>query len=251
MFRYFILLISLSLIFTSCEEENTPGNPANPANPPNYFIQDCDTARVEMFFTGTWFYNQYDNTYFDIDGQQDWNTDFSVTPAVNKPMCHQYLDESAMIAGGWTYLDLLINGFVPTQYGNKAELEYTAGNPDPELQIHLTEDESSSTGTTGSGFHLNIDIKNIFSQPIGIPINMVDEYLATNMVEDEFYATDITIIFTNIDPVAKVFEGNMQILFSPRISIIMPDGTIVYHEYDDGTNTSFSATVTNFKFTVQ
>jgi hypothetical protein len=251
MFRYFILLFSLSLIFMSCEEENTPGNPANPTNPPNYFIQDCDTAYVDMFFTGTSFFNQYDNTYFDIDGQQEWNTDFSVTPAVNKPMCHQYLDEPALIAAGWTYLDLLTNGFVPTQYGSKAELEYTAGNPDPELQIHLTEDEFSSTGIPGSGFHLNIDIENIFSQPTGIAINIIDEYSITNMVEDDFYATNISITFTNIDPIAKVFEGNIQISFSPRISIIWPDGTIEYHDYDAGTNTSFSATVSSFKFTAQ
>ena len=76
-------------------------------------------------------------------------------------MCHQYIDEPAMIAAGLTYVDIYTSTFVPRMYGSKAELEYTPGNPDPELQIHLTEDEYSSTGIPGSGFHLNIDVENI------------------------------------------------------------------------------------------
>ena len=95
--------------------------------------------------------------------------------------------------------------------------------------------------------------KNIYSTPLNIPITIVDEYFNTNdMVYDEFYATNCDITFTNIDQTLKVFEGYMDINFSPRITGVDPlTGVYIYDEYPVGTNTNFSARIDYFKFTAE
>ena len=171
---YTLTISSFILLFSNCEEENTPANPANPANPPNYFIQDCDTAQVIMYFTGTTFFKNEDGTYFNVDGHQDWNTDFSSLPITYVPMCSQYLNEPAVIAAGLTLFDILENTYVPREYGSKAKLDFDAANlANPTLEIHLTNGSSEMTGMKrDDAFHINIDIENILTS-----VNKTLEYL--------------------------------------------------------------------------
>ena len=70
---YILLTFPIILLFSNCEEEISPGNPTNPTGLPNYFIPDCDTMKVDIFFNNTYFFNEDDGVYFDIDGVQDWN----------------------------------------------------------------------------------------------------------------------------------------------------------------------------------
>ena len=233
------MLLVTFLIITSCEEENTPANPSNPANPANYFIMDCDTMNVDIEFTGTQFFNSNNGGTINIDGVQDWNN-----------TCYYYVDEAQMITDGVNYIDIMTSTFVPTQYASKAEFEFTSPS-NPNLEIHITNNDARITGAqVDDAFHLDITIPEIGTQPLNTPISIVGSKWK-NMLYDNFFDASYMITFTNIDMVNNVFEGNMSIQFSPQLLMNDINGNPIYTEYNNQTNTNFTATVNYFKFTLE
>ena len=247
---YILLTFSIILLFSNCEEEISPGNPTNPTGLPNYFIADCDTMKVDVFFNNTYFFNEDDGVYFDIDGVQDWNH-----------MCSQYVDEAAMITAGLTYVDIWTSTVVPTEYGSRAELKYNSSDPtNPTLEMSLTNDDSPSSGFWSDDFSLNLEIPDItnlaLTQISGVPTlyQYICGWLGPNMVYNEMYAATYDIEFdtisTNlpnggIDIANKIFQGNMLITFEKIIDYYDPiTGNPVYRDtYAPQTVFPFTANV--------
>ena len=242
---YSILITSIIiLLFSNCEDEEiSPGNPTNPPGLANYFIPDCDTMSVDITFTGTNFFNSDDGQYFNINGTQGWNN-----------MCSQYIDVPLMIANGLTYVDLWTSTVIPTEYGSNAELEYLSTNlANPTLEIHLTNNDLEMGGIIDDAFHLDLEIEEINLVPLNQYITFPSSSSSWDnsynyMVYGAFFNAEWRVKFTNIDMTNKVFEGDLEIDFSPHLDFYnLPD----YDAYDDGTSTSFSATVSHFKFTAE
>ena len=233
------ILITIPLIFNSCgEEENTPADPADPVNPASYVISDCDTMNVSIIFSGTQFMNSSNGNTFTIDGTQDWNN-----------TCHQYFDEAQMILDGVNYIDIVTSTLIPTEYGSTAELDY--GYSSPMLKIHLTNNEGEMSGMNiPDSYHLNIDFEDIQNQPLNTPI-IINGGMFDNMLYDNWFDAVYTVTFTNIDITNRVFEGSMGIQFSPRYLGEDFNGNPMYDDYLPQINTTFSANVSYFKFTVE
>ena len=246
--NYLLITFSVILLFSNCEEEEiSPGNPTNPPGLPNYFIQDCDTMMVDIVFSGdpasvpptTFFFNEDDGSYFTIDGVQDWNY-----------MCSQYINTSAMIAAGLTYVDIWTSTVVPTEYGSKAELKYDPSDPtNPTLEIDLTNDESSSN-IYGDNFSLSLEILDINSKSINTPYTIPASsiWLQDVMLYNQYYGMEYTITFNTIDVTNKKFEGNIDIIFGKYLNGYDPiTGAPDYRTYPPETTFPFFAAV-DFKF---
>lgn len=238
--HYILITFSVILLFSNCEEEEiSPANPTNPAGLPNYFIVDCDTMMVDIQFSDTYFFNEDDGLYFDIDGVQDWNH-----------MCSQYIDEPAMIAAGLTYIDIVTSTVVPTEYGSRAELKYNSSDPtNPNLEIDLTNDGSPSNIFLNS-FSLSLEITDINSRSINTPYTTLASsiWLQDVMLYKQYYGMDYTIIFDTLDVLNKKFTGEIDITFVEYLNGIDPiTGAPDYRDYPDSTIFPFFATV-DFRF---
>jgi hypothetical protein len=154
-----------------------------------------------------------------------------------------------MIANGLTYVDLWTSTVIPTEYGSNAELEYLSTNlANPTLEIHITNNDSEMGGVNiDDAFHLDLDIEEINLVPLNQYITFPSSsYSYDHMVYGAFFNAEWIVKFTTIDMTNKVFEGDLQINFSPNLGF---DG--LPEDYDAGTSTSFSATVSHFKFTAE
>lgn len=233
---YILITFSVILLFSNCEEEEiSPGNPSNPPGLPNYFIPDCDTMKVDIFFYTTNLFDEETGAYFSINGVQDWNS-----------MCSQYVDEAAMIAAGLTYIDIWTSTVIPTEYGSRAELKYNSSDPtNPTLEMSLTNGASPSSGFWSDDFSLNLEIPDItnlaLTQIAGVPTlhQYICGWIGPNMVYNEMYAATYDIEFDpisnilpngGIDIANKIFQGNMVITFERIIAYYDPiTGNPVYH----------------------
>jgi hypothetical protein len=235
---YILLTFPIILLFSNCEEEISPGNPTNPPGLPNYFIADCDTMKVDIFFNYTNFFNEDDGSYFSIDGVQDWNN-----------MCSQYINEAQMIADGLTYVDIWTSTVVPTQYGSSAELKYNPSDPsNPTLEIDLTNNDSYSN-IFENYFSLRLEIPDILIKSINTPYTIPASSISLQnvMLYKQYYGMEYTITFTTIDIINEIFQGNISIIFDRYLSYYDPiTGAPVYRDYAPGTIFPFTANV-NFR----